>query len=722
MIMNVDLENELEYKQELKKMKIQIEGFLDIFNSLSEPYIRVDEELRFTYVNDAACALLESTEKELSSKKISDYLEVIPLINQENSSLRGKPKEIKQQMIRLHTGEIKQIDFVPVGAVTEGEQMYRLEDVSVELTASGEKSLSRQMFFDIFDTAMESIVLFDSSGMIVEVNHAFIEVMGIPKKEIIGKEMMNFISPNYKSYWEQSVSKVFDVSNYKGEVEMIIRDETCHFSFSISPTVGNDLYMSVLQRVTQSNLIEKRLETSERIFAELFDQSMDAIIFWNDDGIIFRVNQSACKIFESTREELIGSFIWKYVYSNNRHFGQMMETFGRDTQVRGELLYKMPNDQIKLLELTAKKHEGDGYNVTIFRNVSERWLIENELRDSEKKFRKIFEGTLDGLILWNHEGFKDINEAGQEILEISKDRLLSFTVKEFIEKIPGNAPDLNDHMENVYKHEVFSSIIPITFEDGRVKHIEFLTRKNVYSSLNLSIFRDVSKNLEMQEQIRKSDTLNVVGELAAGIAHEIRNPMTALKGFIQLLEDGVEGDFSTYFHVITSEIKRIETIITEFLVLAKPQALQIVKQDVHTILRETLELLAAQAMLENIQFDTYFEEIEFTVLCEANQLKQVFINIIKNALEVMPDGGTVRIETIRSSGKYICISITDQGVGISAEKLKKLGEPFYTTKDRGTGLGLMVSYKIIEEHKGYIEVESVVDMGTSFHIYLPFES
>ncbi|MGE7876843.1 PAS domain S-box protein [Peribacillus muralis] len=720
--MKIGLEKETEYEDELKKLKIQIEGLQDIFHSMSEPYIRIDEDLRFTFVNDAACSLLETPANKLSTMRITDFLDVIPLRIQEDSSLREKPKDRERQMIQLHTGDLKQIEFVSVGPVTEGEQMYRLEDVTLDLAASREKSMSRQMFLDLFDTATESIVLFDSSGIIMEVNHAFIQVMGISKKEIVGKNMLDFISPDYKSYWDQSTRKVLSVSNFKGEVEMIIRDEPYHFTFSISPTVGNDLYMSVLQRLTESNLIEKRLETSERIFAELFDQSMDAIIFWNDDGVIFRVNHSACKIFESTREEMIGSYIWKYVYSNDQHFEQMLETFERDTQVRDELFYKMPNNQIKLLELTAKKHEGDGYNVTIFRNVSERWLIEKELRDSEKKFRKIFEGTLDGLILWNHEGFKDINEAGQEILEITKDKLLSFTVTEFIEKIPGNAPDLNAHIENVYKHEVFSSIIPIIFEDGRVKHIEFLTRKNVYSSLNLSIFRDVSKNLEMQEQIRKSDTLNVVGELAAGIAHEIRNPMTALKGFIQLLEDGVEGDFSTYFHVITSEIKRIETIITEFLVLAKPQALKIVKQDVHTILRETLELLAAQALLENIQFNTFFEEVEFTVLCEANQLKQVFINIIKNALEVMPNGGAVRINTSRCTGKYVCISITDQGMGIPSEKLKKLGEPFYTTKDRGTGLGLMVSYKIIEEHKGYIDVESEVDKGTSFHIYLPLES
>ncbi|USK76323.1 PAS domain-containing sensor histidine kinase [Peribacillus frigoritolerans] len=719
--MNIGYENETEYKREILKLNKQIEGFLNIFDSMSEPYIRVDEELRLTYANDAACDLLETPKDQLESMRITDFLDVIPLNNQEVSSTLKTSNESERQVIQLHTGALKQIEFIRMGSLSEGQQFYRLGDVTLDVSSSRETGMSRQMFLDIFDTAIESIVLFDSSGIIMEVNHAFIHALGIPKKEIVGKNMRDLISPDYRGYWDESIQRAFDESNYKGEVEIKVGDELHHFTFSISSAVGNELFMSVLQRITESNIIEKKLETSERIFAELFDQSMDAIIFWNDDGIIFRVNHSACKIFESSREDLIGSYIWKYVYSNNHHFGQMMETFERDTQVRGELIYKMPNNQIKLLELTAKKHEGDGYNVTIFRNVSERWLIEKELRDSEKKFRKIFEGTLDGLILWNHEGFTDINEAGQKILEISKRKLLSLSVKGFIEKIPENAPVLNAHIENVYKHEVYSSIIPITFEDGRVKHIEFLTRKNLYSNLNLSIFRDVSKNLEMQEQIRKSDTLNVVGELAAGIAHEIRNPMTALKGFIQLLEDGVKGEFSTYFHVITSEIKRIETIITEFLVLAKPQALKIFKQDVHTILRETLELLAAQALLENIQFETNFEEDECKVLCEANQLKQVFINIIKNALEVMPDGGSVHIKTSQFSEKYVCISITDKGMGISTEMLKKLGEPFYTTKDRGTGLGLMVSYKIIEEHNGYIEVESEVGKGTSFHIYLPFE-
>lgn len=721
--MNIGYEVEAVYKKEITRLNNQINSYKEIFDSIIEPHIMVNEELSFIYVNAAACSLFQLSREELYTLKITDFLQVSRLVDfglQEEINQLNIPYKEKKE-VQLFSGAQKEIEFIRIGALSEGQRIFRLEDVSGTTTTIQNEMMSWQMFLDVFDTAQEGIVLFDSQGIILDVNEAFIDVLGISKSKLIGKNMSEVISREYKSYWEKGIQKFPPKKNSMGEIEVLVNGEYQRFTFSTSTTVRDKLFISVFRCTNDSNIIEKKLETSERIFAELFDQSMDAIIFWDEKGNIFRVNYSACKIFESSKEEMIGQNIWQYIHKKNNYFKRMLAIFERDGQVRDELFYKMPNNQIKLLELTAKKHEGDGYNVTIFRNVTERWEIEKELRKSEKKFRKIFEGSLDGLILWNQDGFADINESGKGILEISKEKLLSNSVKGFLEKIPENAADLQAHMESVEKKGVHSSVIPIKFEEGRVKHIELLTRGNMYSNLHLTVFRDVSKNLEMQEQIRKSDTLHVVGELAAGIAHEIRNPMTALKGFIQLLEDLVKEDFTTYFHIITSEIQRIETIITEFLVLAKPQALHYLEQDVQIILKETLELLAAQALLDNIRFETSFEESEVNIFCEAKQLKQVFINIIKNALEVMPGGGTIRIKSSMISEKYVCISIIDQGDGISADKLKKLGEPFYTTKERGTGLGLMVSYKIIEEHNGYIEVESEVDKGTGFHIYLPLE-
>jgi two-component system, sporulation sensor kinase E len=235
----------------------------------------------------------------------------------------------------------------------------------------------------------------------------------------------------------------------------------------------------------------------------------------------------------------------------------------------------------------------------------------------------------------------------------------------------------------------------------------------------MTLLRDVTERNQMQEQIRKSDTLQVVGQLAAGIAHEIRNPMTALKGFVQLLESSIQEDHSLYFDIIKSELKRIETIITEFLVLAKPQAVKFEKKNLAGVVKETIDLLNAQALLENIQFELTVSPQLPMVYCEPNQIKQVLINVIKNAIEVTSNGGRIFVEVYSTEPRYVTVSIRDQGDGMPEERIKRLGEPFYTTKEKGTGLGLMVSYKIIEEHKGRIEVESKIGEGTAFHVILP---
>lgn len=143
------------------------------------------------------------------------------------------------------------------------------------------------------------------------------------------------------------------------------------------------------------------------------------------------------------------------------------------------------------------------------------------------------------------------------------------------------------------------------------------------------------------------------------------------------------------------------------------------EKHVTQIMRDTIDLLNAQANLSNVQIHLDLIDDIPPIYCEPNQLKQVFINILKNAIEVMPDGGNIFV-TIRTLDQdHVLISLRDEGIGMTEDKLKRLGEPFYTTKERGTGLGLMVSYKIIEEHQGEIMVESEEGKGTVFHLTLP---
>lgn len=342
-----------------------------------------------------------------------------------------------------------------------------------------------------------------------------------------------------------------------------------------------------------------------------------------------------------------------------------------------------------------------------------------KLKKSERKFRMIFEDSIDGLLLWNHQfQIVDLNSSAEDIFGLSKDLLIGKNLFGLFSETKIKQ-EIVKHVEQVMDKRKHSSTIIIESEEGQKRYFDYSSKHEIVEGLNLTVIKDITEKIEIQEQLRKSDTLNVIGELAAGIAHEIRNPMTALKGFIQLLEGSIKSEHEMYYQVITSELQRIDSIINEFLILAKPQAKRFQEKDIKQIMKETVDLLNAQAVLHNVQFITSFENNLPLIFCEPNQLKKVFINIIKNAIEVMPDGGNILIKINQTENNQIRISIWDEGMGIPEEKIKKLGEPFYTTKERGTGLGLMVSYRIIEEHQGTVQIESEIGKGTTFTIILP---
>ncbi|HDR3659933.1 TPA: PAS domain-containing protein [Bacillus paranthracis] len=232
------------------------------------------------------------------------------------------------------------------------------------------------------------------------------------------------------------------------------------------------------------------------------------------------------------------------------------------------------------------------------------------------------------------------------------------------------------------------------------------------------IVRDITERKKTEELLNKSDTLAAIGQLAAGVAHEIRNPLTVIKGFIQLFQINKE-DQEKYFDLMLSEIERIEAILQEFLSIAKTDEISTEKKNIYQIFKNVVSLMNTKAIMTNIQVELYTNSKDIIIECSENQLKQVFINILQNSIEAMPDGGEISIH-IKEIGKDgIIISVIDKGIGIPEERIKRLGEPFYSTKEKGTGIGLMLSYKIIESHQGNISIMSEVGVGTTVTIYLP---
>ncbi|TMU84860.1 two-component sensor histidine kinase [Bacillus sp. BHET2] len=224
----------------------------------------------------------------------------------------------------------------------------------------------------------------------------------------------------------------------------------------------------------------------------------------------------------------------------------------------------------------------------------------------------------------------------------------------------------------------------------------------------------------LREEILKSEKLNTLGELAASIAHEVRNPLTVVKGFLQLMKKQVNGDHDEYLKIVLSELGRAEEIINDYLNFAKPEFEKIEKINVKDVLSDVTLLLNAYALKEGVHLESNVKEDGF-LLTDRNKLKQAFVNIIKNAIEATPSQGNVTV-SLEVTHTQAIVRIKDTGKGMTKEQVARIGTLFYTTKDQGTGLGTSVSLRIIEAMGGHVHYSSIVNKGTSATISLPLNS
>jgi two-component system sporulation sensor kinase A len=233
----------------------------------------------------------------------------------------------------------------------------------------------------------------------------------------------------------------------------------------------------------------------------------------------------------------------------------------------------------------------------------------------------------------------------------------------------------------------------------------------------LTIGRDITQQKVAESMLIKQEKLSVVGELAAGIAHEIRNPLTSIKGLTQFMHE-TKNITDEYVNVMISEIDRINQIAGELLALSKPQSRSYSETSLREIIQYVLHIMQPEALLKDVQLIFCDDNNPKVIKGDRNELIQVFINFLKNAMEAMPNGGSIRIDT-ESDAEKVQITISDEGIGIPTERLNKIGEPFYTLKEKGMGLGLTISQKIIQQHHGTLELKSEEGVGTDVLVILP---
>lgn len=488
--------------------------------------------------------------------------------------------------------------------------------------------------------------------------------------------------------------------------------------------------------IASSTLISKRLEASDThlhdIQAALDESSIVAIT--DPKGVITYVNDKFVEISKYEEHELLGKNhnILNSGFHPPEFFQDLWKTIGSGEIWKGEIRNKAKDGSFYWVDTTIvpflnKKNKPYQY-VSIRTDISALKSAAASLKSSLKDVNDIkFALDQSSIIAFTDEKgtITNVNEKFCEISQYSREELIGQN-----HSILNSGLHSKEFFKNLWKTigqgEVWKGEIRNKAKDGSY----YWVHTTIVPFLNangkpyqyLSIRNDITERKKTEEVLHQQDKLAAVGQLAAGVAHEIRNPLTTMKGYTEFLQlEETHEERQEYLSIILDEIDRVNNIVEDFMVLAKPKAAELEERDIIPIIKNVVSFLEFEARNRNVKIGFEYQQDIIQIECDENRLKQVLLNFIKNGIEAMPDGGNI---TVRAGiiNNQVQIAIKDTGVGIPQEKLKNIGEPFFTTKKNGNGLGLMVSFKIIESHNGKVFIESELNKGTTFNIVLPAKS
>ena len=342
--------------------------------------------------------------------------------------------------------------------------------------------------------------------------------------------------------------------------------------------------------------------------------------------------------------------------------------------------------------------------------------------ETDFDFRKLIESSLNANLLLKDRTIIFINQAGLDLFGVrKKEDIIGLSLDQYLH------PDYHDicreRLRKVTKAHEIAPLMEqkVIRKTGEIIDVEIMANPYVHANQTFPYItiRDITEIKHARQLLMQSEKLALIGELATGIVHDIRNPLTSIKGFLKLVESDKSG---SYLGIIKSEIEQIEKISNELLYFAKPTEKKYRRESINAILKESVELFSTQFFKRRIRLGFGgMVESELFVIGDKVQLKQLFVNLVKNAIEAIGEKGEINLH-FEKDDTHVSIGVEDNGNGIPKDKIQNIGQSFYSNKPGGTGLGLMMAYNIAANHNGALSFESEEGVGTTFTVRLPISS
>ncbi len=600
-------------------------------------------------------------------------------------------------------------------------------------------SRSQQGYRDLIDSFDDVLLAVSLDGQIRAANRSFSDLVDTTFQQIIGRPLTDFVqesSGDGEKLVERAMPRFMERRQWSGVVQVRLKSQSAVFYFDC---VAHAMMRGdKVQGITVLARDVSALRKNEARFTELFESLQEGIYITTPDGAILDVNPALVRMLGYDSKEDVLKRQVAEILVDRAERKILKEQVERQAMLQGReiTLVRKDGTSIVCLNTAAAVRDNSGrvvrYQGAVM-DITERREMERRLHQQQEFARRLVDNFPDLiLVLDTASHYTFVSPRCKDVLgyEVEETQQMEFGGRTHPEDLPAV---LSLYKDIIAGKQIFASLeIRVRHKLGEWRRIRFnfspLSDENGNIEGAVLSGRDVTDLKRLEEQLIQAEKLAAMGQMLAGVAHELNNPLTAILGVTELLRERPGADESTrrQLELTHRQARRAARIVQNLLEFSRPASPQKKPLDLSNILERTLQLHEHSLRRNNIEVDLRLPPELPGVVGDANQLIQIFLNLITNAeqaIREVRDSGRIQIRAGRS-GNQLTITVQDDGVGIRPEALQRIFDPFYTTKrpGGGTGLGLSICMSIIREHGGNIEAETLPAGGSAFTIYLPVAS